>query len=148
MTLKGKPSSFISACNELSIFMFNHQDINVKLFVKSLLRRGKERKRKGRLLQARRTSLFCVCRSLPREPSQRATVWRCRCSLPRLPLGRQASSSSQNTTYPLPSLYPSLSVNVITYAPKYTSIPFISSTSMPISPARHHLIFPVFEATS
>ena len=41
MTLKGKPSSFISACNELSIFIFNHQDISVKLLVKSLLR-GKE----------------------------------------------------------------------------------------------------------
>ena len=52
MTLKGKPSSFISACNELSIFIFNHQDISVKLLVKSLLR-GKEggKKNNGKTLQ-------------------------------------------------------------------------------------------------
>lgn len=64
MTLKGKLSSFISACNELSIFIFNHKDINVKLLVKSLLRGG----RGGKPLQPHRFFLLCFCVNLLKEP--------------------------------------------------------------------------------
>lgn len=64
MTLKGKLSSFISACNELSIFIFNHQDISVKLLVKSLLR-GKEGEKKGKTLQPHGTAQLLL--NLPIE---------------------------------------------------------------------------------
>ena len=149
MTLKGKQSSFISACNELSMFMFNHQDINVKLLVKSLLRRGKGRKIKRKTTAApRNLSILGLS-----EPSQRAKAWCRSCSLPWLLLGLAASSSSQNpqripSLSLFSSLYPNLSVSLITYAPKCTSIPFISSTPMPISCARHHFILLVIEAAS
>ena len=99
MTLKGKPSSFISACNELSIFIFNHQDISVKLLVKSLLRREKERKIKGKPCNP--TELLCSCQNIPTEPKLGVA------STPCLGFhwGWLTSSSSQNLQLPSFSLF-------------------------------------------
>ena len=64
MTLKGKLGSFISACNELSIFIFNHQDISVKLLVKSLLR-GKEGEKKIKEKPCNPMELLSSCQTFP-----------------------------------------------------------------------------------
>lgn len=70
MTLKGKLSSFIFACNKLRIFIFNHQDINVKFLVKNLLGGGGEGKKKKKDIPGNphRTFLLQFCVNLPKEP--------------------------------------------------------------------------------
>ena len=75
MTLKGKLGSFISACNELSIFIFNHQDISVKLLVKSLLRGKEGEKNKGKTLQPHGTAQLLS--NLPIELNLDAATTHC-----------------------------------------------------------------------
>lgn len=68
MTLKGKLSSFISACNEFSIFIFNHQDINVKLLVKSLLGGGEGKGEKKTTLATPQNLFALFLCNLLKEP--------------------------------------------------------------------------------
>ena len=100
MTLKGKLSSFISACNELSIFIFNHQDISVKLLVKSLLR-GKEgeKKNKGKTLQCHWTAQLLS--NIPIELKLDAAATHCL----GFHWGSLTSSSSQSLQLPTSSLF-------------------------------------------
>lgn len=146
MTLKGKLSSFISACNKLSIFIFNHQDLNVKLFVKSLIRWGKEREKKP--LQPHRTFLLFSYKLSQRTKAQGAF-----CSLFGLPLGLASYSSSQNIQLILIFFFPhstlichqrilSLTLEILFLFPSF------SPSALPMSCVRHHSILPDTEPAS